>query len=116
MQSAALTVGAPLAPFIMPGGGDEIAVSTETGTMIRGGGGNAAADINTLAQATIRVDYTYTPARVRPRPTGAGLRAPVTPVFPATLPTSVPEPASLAVLGASLFTLGLMRRRSLARH
>jgi hypothetical protein len=115
VKSATPTVSAPLAPFIVPGGGiDEIAVSTETGTMIRGGGGNAAADIHTLAQATIRVEYTYTPAPVivAPQPVGAGPGTPGRPVVPATSPTSVSEPASLAILGASLFALGLLRRRS----
>ena len=66
--------------------------NTLTGTLLGSSGGNATASQSTTATGTITLVYNYD--------------APVTP------PTGVPEPASMAILGAGLLGAGLLRRRA----
>lgn len=95
VSTKAVTITGPLAAFERPRGGiDEIDVFTRTGTTVRGGGGNVSSRINTEAEGSINVTYTYTP-----------------PHTPPSTVTGVPEPMSLAVLGAGLAGLGAVRRR-----
>jgi hypothetical protein len=80
----------PLAAFERAHGGiDPIAVFTQTGTTVRGGGGNVSAKINTEAEALIDVTYAFTPKA-----------------------TPVPEPQSLAMFGVGLLALGIIRLRT----
>lgn len=89
------TTAADLVPFKAAGGGTgTILASTFTQSLLGNTGGNTSATQTTYGVGTFSIFYTYDDS---------------TAVTPPTTP--VPEPASMAIIGAGLLSAGLLRRR-----
>lgn len=85
-----------LSAFSLAGGGTfSVGCSSLSGITITGGGGNIGSDQATTAGCSARVEYVYHDAPPPP-------------------PPSVPEPATLGLLGLGLLGLGFARRRKAA--
>jgi len=85
--SATDTTAADLLAFQAAGGGIfDVLFTTLTGTLLSNTGGNTSAGQVTTATSTVSISYTYD-----------------------TIP--IPEPASIALLGAGLLSVGAIRRK-----
>lgn len=92
MPSKTTTVaGTPLSAFTA--GRITLVASTNSSFAVDGAGGNSRTTLSSTASGVLTVAYTYTAF-------GSGSQ-----------PASVPEPASMALLGAGLLAAGVIRKR-----
>ena len=83
--------GTPLSAFTA--GPITLTASTLSSFVINGAGGNSVTTLVSTASGALKVDYTYNAFNS------------------GSQPASVPEPASMALLGAGLLAAGVMRKR-----